>query len=54
VLFCGGMQLTAALSPDTGLVYESHRALPGRSVEIVYSVCGRRDLLPLQPASPRN
>jgi hypothetical protein len=42
MLFGAGMQLTPALSPDTGLVYESQRARPGGSVEIVYSVRGRR------------
>ncbi len=40
LLFGGGMQLTPALSPDTGLAFESERALAGGSVEIVYSVTG--------------
>lgn len=51
MLFGAGMRLTPALSPDIGLAYESQRALPGGSVEIVYSVRGRRDPLPGQPAS---
>ena len=33
-----GMRLTPTLSTDTGLTFESERALPGGSVEIVY-VC---------------
>jgi dihydrofolate reductase len=45
MLFGTGMQLTPALSPDTGLAYESQRALPGGSVEIVYSVSGQREPL---------
>lgn len=32
----GGMRLTPALSLDAGLRFESERALPGGSVEIVY------------------
>lgn len=32
----GGMRLTEALSPATGLVFERERALPGGAVEIVY------------------
>ena len=39
LLLGGGTQLTPALSPDTGLTFESQRALPGGSVEIVYA-CG--------------
>jgi dihydrofolate reductase len=38
LLFGGGMQLTPSLSLDTGLTFESERALPGGSVEIVYTV----------------
>lgn len=38
VLFGGGMRLTDAVSPDAGLSFESERALPGGSVEIVYGV----------------
>lgn len=37
MLFGGGMRLTESLSPEAGLVFESERALPGGSVEIVYS-----------------
>ena len=35
-----GMRLTPALSADTGLTLESEQALPGGSVEIVYTVSG--------------
>jgi dihydrofolate reductase len=45
MLFGAGLQLTPAVSTDTGLVYESQRALPGGSVEIVYSVTGQREPL---------
>jgi dihydrofolate reductase len=38
LLFGDGMRLTPALSPDTGLRFERERALPGGSVEVVYSV----------------
>ena len=34
----GGMRLTDSLDPDTGLSFESSRALPGGSVELVYTV----------------
>ncbi|MFI7670850.1 dihydrofolate reductase family protein [Nocardia sp. NPDC049526] len=37
----GGMRLTEALDIDTGLTLESSRALPGGSVEIVYTVDNR-------------
>jgi len=37
LLFGGGTQLTPALGADTGLTFQSQRALPGGSVEIVYS-----------------
>jgi dihydrofolate reductase len=40
LLLGAGMQLTPALSPDTGLALESERALPGGSVEIVYDCTG--------------
>jgi dihydrofolate reductase len=43
LLFGSGMQLTPSLSPDTGLTFERERALPGGSVEIVYSVGGAGD-----------
>lgn len=35
-----GMRLTPSLSTDTGLTFESERALPGGSVEIVYACNG--------------
>lgn len=38
MFFSGGMRLTPALNPRTGLVFDSQRALPGGSVEIVYTV----------------
>jgi dihydrofolate reductase len=38
LLLGGGMRLTPALSLETGLVLDRERALPGASVEIVYSV----------------
>jgi dihydrofolate reductase len=44
-MFGAGMRLTPELSPETGLSYVSTRPLPGGSVEIVYSVAGRRDPL---------
>jgi dihydrofolate reductase len=53
VLFGAGMRLTPSISPDTGLKFEREHALPGGSVEIVYSCRGRRDLLPGRPASQR-
>ncbi|MFF7131342.1 dihydrofolate reductase [Streptomyces sp. SAI-126] len=53
MLFGGGMQLTPALGPETGLTFRSQRALPGGSVEIVYSCRGSRDDLPGKPASQR-
>jgi dihydrofolate reductase len=38
-LFLGaGMRLTESLSPQTELTFERERALPGGSVEIVYSL----------------
>jgi dihydrofolate reductase len=36
LLFGAGMRLTPSVSPDAGLAFESERALPGGSVEIVY------------------
>ena len=53
LLFGGGMQLTPALSADAGLTFERSRPLPGGSVEIVYSLKGRRDELPERPTSQR-
>lgn len=47
------MQLTPMLSPDTGLSFQRERALPGGSVEIVYSCRGGRTELPSRPASQR-
>jgi dihydrofolate reductase len=38
LLLGGGMRLTDALSPSTGLTFERERALPGGAVEIVYRV----------------
>ncbi len=44
VLFGAGMRLTEALSPEADLTFESERALPGGSVEIVYAVGGASDV----------
>ena len=41
ILLGGGMRLTPSLSLDTGLAFESERALAGGSVEIVYAVSTR-------------
>jgi dihydrofolate reductase len=38
ILLGGGLRLTESLSPEAGLTYESQRALPGGSVEIIYRV----------------
>ena len=38
LFFGAGMRLTESLSPETGLTFECERALPGGSVEIVYSL----------------
>ena len=53
LLFGGGTRLTPALDPATGLTLEHQRALPGGSVEIIYSCRGRRTVLPRKPASQR-
>jgi dihydrofolate reductase len=58
LLLGDGMRLTSALHPDTELTFESERALPGGSVEIVYAVSGRAASLPgreagWSPASQR-
>lgn len=53
LLFGGGMRLTPTLDPSTGLTFERERALPGGSVEIVYSCRDRRAPLPHSPASQR-
>jgi dihydrofolate reductase len=44
LLLGDGMRLTPSLRPDAELTFESERALPGGSVEIVYSASGARDL----------
>jgi len=49
----GGMQLTPTLSPQGALTFVRERALPGGSVELVYSCGDRRDPLPKRPASQR-
>jgi dihydrofolate reductase len=53
LLFRGGMQLTPSLSPEAGLTFVRERALPGGSVEIVYSCGDGRDPLPKRPGSQR-
>ncbi|WP_308012339.1 dihydrofolate reductase family protein [Actinacidiphila acidipaludis] len=53
MLFGGGMRLTPMLGADTGLRFKRERALPGGSVEIVYSCQGSRTELPGKPASQR-
>jgi dihydrofolate reductase len=53
MLFGGGMRLTPALSPEAGLEFQRERALPGGSVEIVYSCRPGRAPLPDKPASQR-
>jgi dihydrofolate reductase len=53
ILFGDGMRLTPALDSRAGLAFERERALPGGSVEIVYSARGRRAPLPHYPASRR-
>jgi dihydrofolate reductase len=45
-LFGDGMRLTESLSPEAGLRFERERALPGGSVEIVYSFSQRGEGLP--------
>ena len=41
VLFGDGVRLTESLGADAGLTLERERALPGGSVEIVYSLTER-------------
>jgi dihydrofolate reductase len=58
LLLGDGMRLTPSLSPETGLIFERERALPGGSVEIVYAVSKRDSDLPAleedwAPASQR-
>ena len=50
LLFGAGMRLTPSLDPDTGLTFERERALPGGSVEIVYTVSGRASGSPAREA----
>lgn len=52
-LFGAGTRLTPALSPGSGLTFVSERALPGGSVEIVYSCRDSRAPRPDRPADPR-
>lgn len=58
LLLGSGMRLTPALSPDTQLTFESERALPGGSIEIVYRPGAQAGDLPAldegwSPASQR-
>lgn len=53
MLFGGGTQLTPMLGAGTGLTFQRERALPGGSVEIVYSCRGSRPDLPGRPAGQR-
>ncbi|GHE06308.1 dihydrofolate reductase family protein [Streptomyces alanosinicus] len=53
LLFGGGTRLTPGLDPAIGLTFRRERALPGGSVEIVYSCEGSRSPLPGSPASQR-
>jgi len=46
LLLGGGMRLTPSISPEAGLTFESERALPGGSVEIVYRVDGAASDVP--------
>jgi dihydrofolate reductase len=41
LLFGGGMRLTPSLDPSAGLTLDRERALPGGSVEIVYTLGAR-------------
>jgi dihydrofolate reductase len=50
LLFGAGMRLTQSLSPDAGLTFESERALPGGSVEIVYATSTPASGLPARDA----
>ena len=50
LLFGGGMQLTPSFGTDTGLTFESQRALPGGSVEIVYAVSSAESGSPVPDA----
>jgi len=58
LLLGGGMRLTEALNPQTGLTLDRERALPGGAVEIVYRIDERADAVPgraagWSPASQR-
>jgi len=53
LLFGAGTRLTDALSPQAGLTLESERALPGGSVEIVYTVSTDTGDLPSRAAGWR-
>jgi hypothetical protein len=57
VPFGDGVRLTESLDADAGLTFERGRALPGGSVEIVYSLSERAQGLPAREAGgrpPRN
>ena len=51
ILLGDGMRLSPPLDPRAGLTFERERALPGGSVEIVYSVAAADGPLPAQEAS---
>ena len=51
LLFGGGMRLTDGLRPEAGLSFERESALPGGSVEIVYSVAEDPEA-PVGPEAP--
>nr|WSX77929.1 hypothetical protein OH826_31255 [Streptomyces sp. NBC_00899] len=51
MLFGGGTRLAPALDPAAGLAFQSRRALPGGSVEIVHACGAARAPLPVRPAS---
>ena len=58
LLLGGGMRLTQSLSPQTGLTFQQQRALPGGTVEIVYTVDAQASAVPgrdagWSPASQR-
>ena len=50
MLFGDGVRLTESLGADAGLTFERERALPGGSVEIVYSLTERAQGLPAREA----
>jgi len=50
LLLGAGTRLTPSPSPETGLMLERARTLPGGSVEIVYSVSDRASGLPAREA----